>query len=213
MLQLSNYFWESASMHRAMGRNVAGAAQDGAASSQSAGNPESDHGTGSNLASLAAPVQEGSASTSQPQSTSEQSARAAAHLATTEPSGSGAAPVASPRQRSLRNPRSPRSPAAQRRASARSKPDGAEKQSIRRLGAEPAEKKASTDSAAPPPVVSHADDGDHGKSASPDNSNQEPGLGAPEVVDGQHNNSQGPHEKRSRETASPADAASSSGIR
>ena len=48
-------------------------------------------------------------------------------------------PVAAPlpRQRSLRHPKSPRSPAAQRRANARAKPDAAGAQSIRRLGAEP----------------------------------------------------------------------------
>ena len=48
-------------------------------------------------------------------------------------------PVAAPLppQRSLRHPKSPRSPAAQRRANARAKPDAAGVQGIRRLGAEP----------------------------------------------------------------------------
>ena len=55
------------------------------------------------------------------------------------PEADSISPVAAPLppQRSLRHPRSPRSPAAQRRASARARPDAAGAQGIRRLGAEP----------------------------------------------------------------------------
>ena len=188
------------------------AGEDIPASSQPAGNPVPGPGTGINPASLTAPEQEGFASSSQPQS--EQSASASAHPVPIEPHDHGTAPAASPRQRSLRHPRSPRSPAAQRRANARSKPDTAEKLSIRRLGAEPIGKKASTDSAASLPVVIQTDDADRVKVsfASLDESRQEPGLSAYVNGDAQHD-SHRPHEKQLQDTADPADAASTFGIR
>ena len=168
----------------------------------------SDPGTDKAPASLAAPEQGAFASTSQPQA--EQSGSAAAHSEPAEPNGHAQAPAVSPRQRSLRHPRSPRSPAAQRRANARSKPDAAERPSIRRLGAEPIAKRASTDSAAPVPVVIQTDDADHVRVsfASPDGSRQEPGSTAHQNGDQQQQISRGPQEQQKQETAGPADSAS-----
>ena len=178
------------------------------ASSQLAGNVVPNPGSDINPASLAAPEQEGFASRPQPHS--EQSASASAHSAPTEPSDHGTTPVASPRQRSLRHPRSPRSPAAQRRAHARSKPEAAERQqSIRRLGAEPIGKKPSMDSAASLPVVTQPDDADRLKVrfASLGGAKQDSGFAA-HVNGDTHHDSHRPHEEQLQETAGPADAAS-----
>ncbi len=192
---------------------AAGPAEDAPASSQPAGHLVSDAGTGVSPAFLAAPEQEAFASASQPQP--EQSVSVPANSAPSEPNGHAQAPAVSPRQRSLRHPRSPRSPAAQRRANARSKPDTAERLSIRRLGAEPIAKRASIDSVAPVPVVLRMDDADRVRVsfASHDDGRQESGPTAHENGEQQQQISLGPQEQQQQETAGPADSASIFGMR
>jgi len=122
----------------------AGGAESGQSSAQLAVNAVSDPETGISQASQTAPEHEVSQSTSQPQAG--ENVSEPFQQASAEANGDGLAKVSPPKQRSLRNPKSPRSPAALRRANSRSKPDGSGTPGIRRLGAEPIGKKPSMES-------------------------------------------------------------------
>ncbi len=128
----------------------AGGAESGQFGAQLAVNAVSDPGIGISQISQTVPEHEASQSTSQPRA--EESVSEASQQASAEAIANSLGNVSSSKHRSLRNPKSPRSPAALRRANSRSKPDGSGTQGIRRLGAEPIGKKPSMESTASLPL-------------------------------------------------------------